>query len=130
MLKSTVNHSKRTFDNCKLLFGHAVKKEKVYSDVVLLHSNEREINTPLQALLYENGRLLLASEDRKYFVFLTGDIAAYDKKIYAERIVTSIRFNQPVTAQTDVITLKDKYHFVPPCLIDAIFSGVALKKLS
>ena len=125
MPKSIQNLQTRMADRLKLVFGNSVKIRKIYSGVVMLKSNEREIKKPLQALTYENGRLLLASEDRKYYVFVSGDVAAYAKKIYAERFVTSIMFNQPVTSQTDAMRIKSRYHYVPPKLIDSIIKAVA-----
>lgn len=55
-----------------------------YTGVKIRHGNKQVINQDLQALLYENGRLLLASSDRKYYVFVSGHIAAHWKKIKAE----------------------------------------------
>lgn len=95
-----------------------------YTGLIIRHGNKQVINQDLQALLYENGRLLLASSDRKYYVFVSGHIAACWKKIKADRFDTAIRFTAPVTAQTDAMRLKDKCPYIPPRLIDAIIKGV------
>lgn len=126
MPKSTANLKGRMIDRYKLVFGHSVTIGNVYSGVILINGNEKEIKKPLQALSFENGRLLLSSVDRRYFAFVSGDIAAYRKKIIAECFVTSINFARPVTEETNAMTLKDKYHFVPPRLIDAIVKGAAV----
>lgn len=126
MPKSKANLERRINDYCKLLLGESVEIGKVYSGVILIHSNEKEIKKPLQALLFENGRLLLSSIDRRYFVFVSGDIAAYRKIIIAECFATSINFARPVTEETDAMKLKDKYHFVPPKMIDTIVKGAAV----
>ena len=125
-IKFTENTRNQISERCKMLFGHAVKIGNDYDGVCVIHGNRHQINKKLQALLYENGRLLLSSANRKYFVIVGGDIAAHGKIIYAEYIVTSINFNVPVTVHTDVVMLKDKYHFVPPKLIDAIINAVSL----
>lgn len=123
-IKSTVNAKNQIKTKCRMLFGQSVKIGKVYDGLQIIHANQKEINQKLEALLFEHGRLLLSSTDRKYFCIVSGDIAAHGKIIYAEYFITSINFNAPVTAETDAITLKDKYHFVPPKLIDFIKKGV------
>ena len=76
-----------------------------------------------------NGSIIVESDiaqigHAKYFVFISGDMAAFRGRIIADSVLTSISFNEPITANTDFQRLKDRMHRVPPKLIDRIAKGV------
>ena len=121
-IKTTSRMKEQIKSRCKLLFGKPVIIGQVYSGATA--HNGKVLNTELKALTYDNGKLLLSSMDSKYFVFLTGDIAAFRNRIIADSVLTSINFNHPITAKTELTGLESKYHYVPPRLLEMIIKGV------
>lgn len=121
-IKITKNTQTRITDRLKILFGKSIIIGKIYDAVIV--SNGLIADEPLKALYFENGTLLLSSKNQKYFVFLVGDMAAFIGRIFADSVLTSISFNEPITANTDFQRLKDRMHRVPPNLIERIKKGV------
>ena len=121
-IKITKHTQTRITDRLKILFGKSIIIGKVYDCCIV--KNGLISDEPLQPLLFDNGTLLLSSKSRKYFVFISGDMAAFSNRIYADNVLTSISFNDPITANTDFQRLKDRMHRVPPKLIDRIAKGV------
>ena len=121
-IKITKHTQTRITDRLKILFGKSIIIGKVYDCCIV--KNGLISDEPLKALYFENGTLLLSSKNQKYFVFLVGDMAAFRGRIFADSVLTSISFNEPITANTDFQKLKDRMHRVPPKLIDRIKIGV------
>ena len=121
-IKITKHTQTRITDRLKILFGKSIIIGKVYDCCIV--KNGLISDEPLKALYFENGTLLLSSKNQKYFVFLVGDMAAFRGRIFADSVLTSISFNEPITANTDFQRLKDRMHRVPPKLIDRIAKGV------
>ena len=121
-IKITKHTQTRITDRLKILFGKSIIIGKIYDSCTV--SNGLIADEPLKALYFENGTLLLSSKNAKYFVFLVGDMAAFRGRIFADSVLTSISFNEPITANTDFQRLKDRMHRVPPKLIDRIAKGV------
>lgn len=121
-IKITKHAKTQTGNKIKLLFGQKIVIGKIYDSCTV--SNGLIADEPLKALYFENGTLLLSSKNAKYFVFLVGDMAAFRGRIFADSVLTSISFNEPITANTDFQRLKDRMHRVPPKLIDRIAKGV------
>ena len=121
-IKITKHTQTRITDRLKILFGKSIIIGKVYDCCIV--KNGLIAGEPLKALYFENGTLLLSSKNQKYFVFLVGDMAAFSNRIYADNVLTSISFNEPITANTDFQRLKDRMHRVPPKLIERIKKGV------
>lgn len=121
-IKITKHTQTRITDRLKILFGKSIIIGKVYDCCIV--KNGLIADMPLKTLLFENGTLLLSSKNQKYFVFLVGDMAAFRGRIFADSVLTSISFNDPVTANTDFQKLKDRMHRVPPKLIERIKKGV------
>ena len=121
-IKITKHTQTRITDRLKILFGKSIIIGKVYDCCIV--NNGLIADMPLKTLLFENGTLLLSSKNQKYFVFLVGDMAAFRGRIFADSVLTSISFNDPVTANTDFQKLKDRMHRVPPKLIERIKKGV------
>ena len=121
-IKITKHTQTRITDRLKILFGKSIIIGKVYDCCIV--KNGLISDEPLKALYFENGTLLLSSKNAKYFVFLVGDMAAFRGRIFADSVLTSISFSEPITANTDFQRLKDRMHRVPPKLIDRIAKGV------
>ena len=121
-IKITKHTQTRITDRLKILFGKSIIIGKIYDSCTV--SNGLIADEPLKALYFENGTLLLSSKNQKYFVFISGDMAAFRGRIFADSVLTSISFNEPITANTDFQRLKDRMHRVPPKLIDRIAKGV------
>lgn len=121
-IKVTENAKTRAARKLKRLFGQKITIGKIYDSCIV--DNGLIADMPLKALYFENGTLLLSSKNQKYFVFLVGDMAAFRGRIFADSVLTSISFNDPVTANTDFQRLKERMHRVPPNLIDRIKRGV------
>jgi len=121
-IKITKHTQTRITDRLKILFGKSIIIGKVYDCCIVKSGLIADM--PLKTLLFENGTLLLSSKNQKYFVFLVGDMAAFRGRIFADSVLTSISFNDPVTANTDFQKLKDRMHRVPPKLIERIKKGV------
>ena len=93
-IKITKHTQTRITDRLKILFGKSIIIGKVYDGCIV--KNGLIAVEPLQPLLFDNGTLLLSSKSRKYFVFISGDMAAFSNRIYADNVLTSISFNEPI----------------------------------
>lgn len=120
-IKTTSNHKQQLNDRFKLLFGKSVKIGQRYSGYTVIGSKAE--TGEYTAALYERGRLLLSSPDRKIFVFLKGDISAYNQRVDTSGYLTTIALNKPVTAYNGLQELKNKYHYVPPKLLKMIIKA-------
>ena len=120
-IKTTSNHKQQLNDRFKLLFGKPVKIGQRYSGFKVIGSEAEK--GEYTAALYERGRLLLSSPDNKIFIFLKGDISAYNQCIIASGIITTIALNKPITAYNGLQELKSKYHYVPPKLLEMIIKA-------
>lgn len=107
----------------KLLCGRAVTIGRTYAGLIPVSGGDSE-NETLKALSYENGTLLLASKDQKYFVGTSGDCASWGGRIVADGISFRIRFQEPVTEKTDFSEIRRKNYRVPRAVMDAICAAV------
>lgn len=129
-IKKTAHINSFVKKNLKLLTGKPITIGKEYNKITVLSSsfanevNKTSVLLPFTALAYRDNRLILADAARKYFVFLVGDMAESAGTIIAEDILTVIKFNQPITEETTIAELRNKYHFVPPHLLELAIASV------
>lgn len=127
-IKQTSNIKASITDKLKLLAGKPVEIGKNYNKITVLSSSfADEVNKTsilLTAMAYIDNRLILADGERKYFVFLTGDMSDFGGTLIAEHILTSIRFNQPITKDTTLDYLRNHYHYIPPNLLKLVIQSV------
>lgn len=108
----------------RLLCGRRVTIGSTYGALTALDSGETE-HGELTALSFENGALLLGSRDRRYFVFTSGDLAGFGRRILTDHISCTIRFREALTRKTDFSALRARYYRVPLPVMDAIERAVS-----
>jgi len=127
-IKQTSNIQSSISDKMKLLAGKPITIGKNYNKITVLSSSfADEVNKTsilLTTLAYIDNRLILADGERKFFVFLTGDMSDFCGTLIAEHILTSIRFSKPITKETTIAELRNKYHYIPPHLLELVIKAV------
>lgn len=118
-IKSNKNTVELLRNHMKLLLGEPIELGRTYAGLTVPGGEERnEVFTPV---LFEEGTLLLASADRRQFLFVRGDMAAFGDRLILQNPGTGIHFDDPVTPETD---FTGRFHKIPRGYLDMILRGV------
>ena len=105
----------------KMLFGKSVIIGQMYIGIT---TDSIKTDMQYKPLLFERSTLLCVAQDNQFFIFLSGDIAAFKGRIYADKVLTQIHLNAPVEAGTTIENLRKRYYKIPPTFLKMILKGV------